>query len=264
MSTALATLGRSTLALAADSGAMVRLLGGAAQGLFVAPWRGRRVSLRATVAQLARAGSDALPLVALLNFLVGMIIALQSAYQLDQFGATTLIPALVAISVTRELAPLLTAIIITGRFGSSITAELGTMSVSQEIDALTVMGIEPIEFLVVPRLAALAVALPCLVVFADAIGILGGMAVGLGVIGMGWQAYLDATLDALVLEDVATGLIKSLAFALVIGLVGCHQGLATRGGAEEVGRATTASVVRSIVLIIAADLLVTAFFYLGE
>jgi phospholipid/cholesterol/gamma-HCH transport system permease protein len=126
------------------------------------------------------------------------------------------------------------------------------------------MGIEPIEFLVVPRLAALAVALPCLVVFADAIGILGGMAVGLGVIGMGWQAYLDATLDAMVLEDVATGLIKSLAFALVIGLVGCHQGLATRGGAEEVGRATTASVVRSIVLIIAADLLVTAFFYLGE
>lgn len=262
MNGALATVGRASLGIVADSGAMVRLLGAALAGLVLGPLRGERVRWRATVVQLARAGSDSLPLVALINLLVGMIIALQSAYQLEQLGASALVPDLVAISVTRELAPLLTAIILTGRFGSSITAELGTMSVSQEIDALTVMGIDPVRFLVVPRMVALAVALPCLVVFSDVIGILGGLVVAVGLIGMGAQAYGAATFDALVFEDVVTGLVKSVVFAVLIGLVGCHQGLATRGGAEEVGRSTTTSVVRAIVLIIAADLFVTALFYL--
>jgi phospholipid/cholesterol/gamma-HCH transport system permease protein len=176
-------------------------------------------------------------------------------------GAARLVASLVAISITRELAPLLTAIVVAGRFGSAIAAELGTMKVSQEIDALTVMGIDPVSFLVVPRLVALALTLPCLTIFADVIGILGGLVVAVGVLEMGPSGYITLTFDSLVLEDIVTGLVKSLAFAGIIGLVGCHQGLKTTGGAEEVGHATTAAVVRSIVLIIGADLLVTALFY---
>ena len=191
-----------------------------------------------------------------------MIMALQSAYQLRQLGAMDLVAGLVAISITRELAPLLVAIIVAGRFGSAIAAELGTMQVSQEIDALDVMGIDPVSFLVVPRLLALIASLPCLILFADVIGILGGQTVASGILGIGGDRYVALTLDALVLEDIYTGLVKGLAFAGIIGLVGCHQGLSTRGGAEEVGRSTTASVVRSIVLVIAADLFVTVLFYL--
>jgi phospholipid/cholesterol/gamma-HCH transport system permease protein len=172
------------------------------------------------------------------------------------------VASLVAISVTRELAPLLTAIVVAGRFGSAIAAELGTMRVSQETDALIVMGIDPVSFLVVPRLVALMITLPCLTVFADVVGILGGQLVAVTVLEMGVGGYAALTFDALVLEDILTGLVKSVAFAAIIGLVGCHQGMNTRGGAEEVGRATTASVVRSIVLMICADLFVTAIFFL--
>ena len=218
--------------------------------------------LQAGIVQTARAGNGSLPLVALICFLVGMIMALQSAHQLRQLGAMDLVAGLVAISITRELAPLLVAIIVAGRFGSAVAAELGTMQVSQEIDALNVMGIDPVSFLVVPRLLALIAALPCLIVFADIIGILGGQTVATGLLGIGGDRYIALTLDALVLEDIYTGLVKGLAFATIIGLVSCHQGLSTRGGAEEVGRSTTASVVRSIVLVVGAGLFVTVLFYL--
>jgi len=187
--------------------------------------------------------------------------ALQSAYQLRQLGATDLVAGLVAVSLTRELAPLLTAIVVTGRFGSAIAAELGTMRVTQEIDALQVMGLSPISFLVVPRLVALVITLPCLAIFADVIGILGGQVIAVTALGIGPDRYVALTLDALVLQDIYTGLLKATAFGAVIGLVGCHEGLKTTGGAEEVGRSTTSAVVRSIVLVIAVDLFATALFY---
>ncbi len=211
--------------------------------------------------QSVRAGYSSLPLVALICFLVGMIMVLQSAYQLQELGALDMVASLVGISVTRELAPLLTAVIVSGRVGSAIAAELGTMQVSQEVDAMKVMGIDPVSFLVVPRLIALLIALPCLTVFGDVIGILGGQFVAVTVLEMSASHYSALTLDALVLEDIYTGLVKAVAFAVIIGLVGCHQGLSTFGGADEVGRSTTAAVVRSIVLVIAADLLVTALFF---
>ena len=254
-------VGHSTLSLLADTGAIWRLVVAASSRFALGLLRRERIRSRATILQMVRAGYSSLPLVTLICFLVGMIMALQSAYQLRQLGATDLVPSLVAISITRELAPLLTAIVVAGRFGSAIAAELGTMKVSQEIDALTVMGIDPVSFLVVPRLTALIVTLPCLVVFADVVGILGGLTVATGVLGIGAGRYVSLTFDALVLEDVIAGLVKAAAFAGIIGLVGCHQGLQTRGGAEEVGRATTTSVVRSIVLIIGADLFVTALFF---
>jgi phospholipid/cholesterol/gamma-HCH transport system permease protein len=218
--------------------------------------------LETVVAQASRAGHGSLPLVALICFLVGMIMALQSAYQLERLGGVEFVADLVALAMTRELAPLLAAIIVAGRIGSAIAAELGTMRVSQEVDALEVMGIDPVSFLVVPRLVALTLTLPCLTIFADLLGILGGLVVGVSILGLGATGYMARTVDALLLEDILTGLIKSLVFAGIVGFVGCFQGLRTRGGAEAVGHSTTAAVVRSIVLIVGADLFVTAMFYL--
>jgi len=261
LSAAIRFVGQSTLNLLADTGAIWRLAVSSSTNFVRGLVRRERIRGRATLEQLVRSGYSSLPLVGLICFLVGMIMALQSAYQLRDLGAIDLVPSLVAISITRELAPLLAAIVVAGRFGSAIAAELGTMKVSQEIDALTVMGIDPVSFLVVPRLAALIVSLPCLTIFADVIGIVGGLAVSAATLGIGASRYISLTVDSLVLQDIFTGLVKAVAFAGIIGLIGCHQGLATRGGAEEVGRSTTASVVRSIVLIIGADLFVTAMFY---
>jgi phospholipid/cholesterol/gamma-HCH transport system permease protein len=213
------------------------------------------------VQQMREAGNRSLPLVALISALIGMILALQSAYQLQQFGATSLVADLVAISVTRELAPLLAAIVVAGRVGSAIAAELGTMRVSEEIDALTVIGIDPVAFLVVPRVLGLLVTLPCLTTFSDALGILGGFVVATLGLGLAPLPYLRASLDALVLEDIFGGLLKAACFALLIGLVGCQRGLSVRGGPEQVGRATTSAVVTSILLVIVADLGVTALLY---
>lgn len=253
--------GQAGRSLLAGTGSLWRLAMTASARLLIGPFQGERIRFRAIIDQGVLAGTRSLPLTAMVAVLTGMIMALQSAYQLQEMGAQDLVANLVAISVTRELAPLLTAIIVAGRFGSAIAAELGTMKVSQEVDALTVMGIDPIQFLVVPRLVALAICLPCLTIFSDVVGILGGMGVAVYGIGLNAGSYLSNTLQALVLEDVLAGLVKSFAFALIIGLIGCHKGLTTRGGAEEVGRSTTASVVHSIVLIIAADLFVTATFY---
>jgi len=257
----LRAIGGSTRDFIGDTGSLARLGLSAAERTLVGPFRGERVRLRATVTQAVRAGVDSLPLVALICFLVGMIMALQSAYQLRQLGAMDLVAGLVAVSITRELAPLLTAIVVTGRYGSAIAAELGTMKVTQEIDALQVMGLNPVTFLVVPRLVALVVTLPCLAIFADVIGIVGGQVIAVTGLGLRPDRYVALTLDSLVLQDVHTGLIKAAAFGAIIGLVGCHEGLKTSGGAEEVGRSTTSAVVRSIVLIIATDLFATALFY---
>ncbi len=257
---AMQRVGEATIGVLDDTGEMWRLATATVRR-FGADVLSRRLRFEASLLQLIRAGNRSLPLVALLCTLVGMIMALQGAYQLEKMGATNLVPALVAITVVRELAPLLVAIIVTGRVGSAIAAELGSMRVSQELDALTVMGLDPIGYLVVPRCLALLIAMPCLTVFADIVAILGGMFVGTTILGMGLPNYGLLTLDALQLQDVFTGLVKSTFFALIIGLVACHQGLTTRGGAVGVGQATTTSVVRSILLTILADLFVTAWFF---
>lgn len=225
------------------------------------PFQGQPLRYRATVEQTLRVGNQSLSLVALIAALMGIILALQSAAQLRQVGATHLVAGLVAVSVTRELGPLMTAILVAGRAGSSIAAELGTMKVSEEIDALEVIGLDPVGFLVLPRILALLVAVPCLTLFADLVGILGGCLAAVGVLGLSGGAYLADTGAVLVLEDLWGGVLKALAFGGIIGLVACEQGLSTRGGAEAVGSSTTTTVVRSIVLIIAADLFVTALLF---
>jgi phospholipid/cholesterol/gamma-HCH transport system permease protein len=213
------------------------------------------------VRQLIRAGNESLPLVALIAALMGIILALQSAHQLRTLGATHLVADLVAVSITRELGPLMTAILVAGRVGAAFAAELGTMKVSEEIDALTVIGIDPVHYLVVPRLGALLIAVPCLAVFANLVGILAGAGVGVLALGLGAGGYFADSLAAIELEDLWGGVLKALVFGGIIGLVACQQGLGTRGGADEVGRSTTAAVVRSIVLIIAADMFVTAVLF---
>ena len=253
-------VGDTTLGMLSDTGEISELAWQTAKRVVREPLEGR-LRVAEFLDQTIRAGNASLPLVALLVSLIGMIMALQGAYQLDKLGALNYVPSLVGVSMTRELAPLLVAIIVAARVGSAIAAELGTMQVSEEVDALKVMGIDPISFLVVPRVAGLLVALPCLTIFADVVGMLGGMVVGVGALGLGTTSYVQLTVDSLIMQDIVTGLIKSFAFAAIIGLIGCHQGLSTRGGAEQVGRSTTQSVVRSIVLIIGADLFVTALFY---
>lgn len=257
-------VGAGALALLVEGGRLWQLAAAAAKQSVVGPFRGRPLRLRAMVLQVIRAGNESLPLVALIAALIGLILALQSAHQLRQLGAVHLVADLVAVSITRELGPLMTAILVAGRVGSSIAAELGTMKVSEEIDALTVMGIDPISFLVVPRLVALVVAVPCLTLFADVIGIVAGCVVGNLALGLGVTGYLADSVAALTLEDLWGGVLKALAFGGIIGLVGCQQGLDTRGGADEVGASTTRAVVRSIVLIIVADLFVTALLFLRQ
>lgn len=260
---ALSEVGRAVRHFLTEAGAIARMAAAAGSRLLLNPLRGEPIRWRQTIHQAVEAGNRSLPLVALLCFLVGMIVALQSAYQLRTFGASVLVADLVAVSMSRELGPLLTAIIVTGRFGSAIAAQLGTMRVTQEVDALEVMGFDTVSFLVVPRLVALIATLPCLTVFADVVGVGGGLLVGTGILGIGSEAYLSRTAEALTFQDIYAGLAKSVAFAAVIGLVGCHKGLATRGGPEQVGRATTVTVVRSIILIVFVDLFVTALFYVG-
>ncbi|MBI4575914.1 MAG: MlaE family lipid ABC transporter permease subunit [Planctomycetes bacterium] len=221
-------------------------------------WRWDRLAM-----ELERVGTAGAPIVCLIAFLMGLIMAFQAAAQLRQFGADIFCADLVGVAITRELGPLMAAIVVAGRSGSAIAAELGTMVVGQEVDALVSMGIRPAPYLVVPKVLALAIALPCLAALADLVGVLGGFTIGVGVLGLGPGLYLEQTARAVLPLDVLTGLVKACVFGLIVAMVGCRQGLAVEGGAEGVGRATTSSVVQAIVWIIVADGLFTAlFFYL--
>jgi phospholipid/cholesterol/gamma-HCH transport system permease protein len=172
-----------------------------------------------------------------------------------------LVASAVAISMTRELGPLMTAIMVIGRSGSAFAAEIGTMKVNEEIDALETMALEPARFLVAPKFLAMLLMMPCLTTWSDFMGILGGGLFGVTNAGFTWTTYLHATIDAMTLRDVVTGLIKSVMFGLVITAVGCHEGFSTGLGSEEVGRSTTSAVVKSIFLVIAVDLVFTSIFY---
>jgi phospholipid/cholesterol/gamma-HCH transport system permease protein len=222
----------------------------------------RRMRWAALAEQATDIGARALRIVALIVFLVGLTVAFQAAYQLRQFGAAIFVADLTAVSVVREMGPLMTAILVAGRSGSSIAAEIATMKVSEEIDALHVMGMDPIEFLAAPRLLALILVMPLLTVLADVVGIFGGFLVGVVYLDLAGPAFLHQALGALSPFDVVSGTIKAMAFAYGIGLIGLYYGLRVRGGASEVGRTTTASVVASIFYIIVADCFFSVVFYI--
>ncbi len=246
-------------------GALTKLGGRAAYFTFVAPFQGKQLRLQRAVSQAMQTGVGALPILSLITFFIGLILALQSAYELRRFGAMNFVASAVAISMTRELGPLITAIVVIGRSGSAFAAEIGKMKVTEEIDALETMAIDPIHFLVTPKFIAMIVMLPCLTIWANFMGILGGSLFGVAKADFTFWTYIHASLDALFLRDIATGLIKSVMFGVTITAVGCHEGLSTGAGAEQVGRSTTRAVVVSIFLVVLVDLVFTAlFFFLSQ
>ena len=248
-------IGEATVTGLAYIGALARLTGGAARTVFVEPTHGRRLLSRA-VHEAVGCGVLAIPIVSLISFFVGTIL-----YELRRLGAIQFVANAVAISMTRELGPLMTAIVVIGRSGSAYAAELGTMKVNEEIDALETMALEPVPFLVAPKFLAMILMMPCLTTWSDFMGVCGGGFFGVTNAGFTWATYFRATLNALVLRDILTGLVKSVMFGLVITAVGCQEGFSTGLGSEEVGRSTTAAVVKSIFLVVAVDLIFTSAFY---
>jgi phospholipid/cholesterol/gamma-HCH transport system permease protein len=246
-------------------GSLATLAGRAAYFTFIGPFQGKQLRFQRAVGQAMEAGVRALPILSLITFFIGLILALQAAYELRRFGAMSYVASAVALSMTRELGPLITAVIVIGRSGSAFAAELGTMKVTEEIDALETMAISPVSFLVAPKFMAMVLMLPCLTIWANFMGVLGGSLFGVLQADFTFERYITASLDALFLRDVVTGLIKSFMFGITITAVGCHEGLSTGGGAEQVGRSTTRAVVMSIFLVILVDLVFTMLFYfLGE
>ncbi|MDE3179422.1 MAG: ABC transporter permease [Acidobacteriota bacterium] len=255
-------VGVETLKGLAYVGGLARLAGESAYITFVGPFRGGRLRPQRAIHQAMAVGIEAVPIVSLISFFVGLIIALQSAYELGRLGAIRFVADAVAISIVRELGPLITAIIVIGRSGSAFAAEIGTMEVTEEVDALETMAIRPVAFLVAPKFLAMLVMLPCLTIWADVMGVMGGCVFGIAGANFTLLSYIQATRDALAFGDIVTGLVKSALFSVVITAVGCKEGFSTGAGAEEIGRSTTAAVVKSIFLVIAVDLVFTALFYL--
>ncbi|MBS2019467.1 MAG: MlaE family lipid ABC transporter permease subunit [Deltaproteobacteria bacterium] len=257
---ALDQIGEATLALVEGGKGVLGFVGSMVLALGAMIRRPRSGHLREVPPLVERAGADAVPIVLLINFLVGFVMAYQSARQLKLYGANVFVADLVGISATRELAPLMTAIIVCGRSGAGFAAEIGTMKVNEELDALRTIGLGPFGWLVVPRAIALILVVPLLTLLADFIAIGGGLVVAATSLDVTPRGYLNETLKAVAGWDIATGLLKSVVFAMTITLVSCQQGFAASGGAESVGRRTTGTVVSCLFAIVILDALATVVF----
>lgn len=220
----------------------------------------RRIRWRHIFYNLQTAGFEALPITGLLSFLMGIVIAYQGAEQLQRFGANIYVADLVGLTMVRELSPLLTAIIVAGRSGSAYTAQIGTMTVTEEVDALRTIGVGPFELLVLPKMLALIIALPLLTVYTDVTGVLGGMVMARAQLDVGFGTFFDRLDDAISLTSYLIGVGKAPVFAVIIALVGCYQGFRVTGSADSVGRQTTVSVVQAIFLVIVTDALFSIIF----
>lgn len=261
MKAILGWLGRGFIFWLEETSRLWSLMCASFNWMVVAPFRGKGVKRNLVTTQMVEIGTNSLGIVFLMSLFMGMVLALQTAYQLKKFGALVYVASLLAVAFVREIGPLLTAIVVAGRSGSAMAAELGTMKVSEEIQALETMGVNPVRYLVVPRLMAILVMLPCLTIFADVVGMIGGGVVGTQILGIPGGLYFQKSVDFLVMKDLVTGLTKSFVFAGIIALVGCFNGLMVEGGAEGVGHATTKSVVVAIISIIVADCFFTGLFY---
>jgi phospholipid/cholesterol/gamma-HCH transport system permease protein len=255
----LEALGRRTVAAVDELGYVAALLGEAIYWIAAGPFRKQAVKVPAIFAQMMSIGIAAAPIVFILSFSIGVMLAIQGIHTLKTFGAESQVVVGIALSETREFGALITGIVIAGRSGSALAARLGTMQVNQEIDALRVMGINPVRYLVSPALLAMLIMVPTLTFFADLAGLLGGAVYCALELGLSYSAYADRTIEVLAVDDVMQGLIKSGVFATIIALIGVSNGFAVAGGAEGVGRATTRSVVLAISYIVIADMLFTYF-----
>lgn len=253
-------LGRSTIAACSQTLALLGFVGESAVAFARSVANPSRFRWRPVLFNLRSAGFDALPIVGLLSFLLGIVVAYQGADQLRQYGANIFVVDLVGLSMLREFAPLITAIIIAGRSGSAYAAQIGTMSVTEEIDAMRTLGIAPLELLVLPKIIALLIALPLLTVFADVLGVAGGMIMASTQLDVGFAEFLERFGHAVSVTAFLVGICKAPVFAVIIAVVGCFQGFQTKGGADSVGRQTTRSVVQSIFLVIVADALFSVAF----
>jgi phospholipid/cholesterol/gamma-HCH transport system permease protein len=245
--------GAATVAAGSQAWAMLQFVGETGMAALLCLRHPGRIRWRPVAFNIRSAGLDALPIVGLLAFLLGVVVAYQGAGQLRSFGANIFVVDLVGLSMLREFAPLITAIIVAGRSGSAYAAQIGTMVVTEEMDALRTIGIAPQELLVLPKLLALVIALPLLTVFADVLGVMGGMLMAQARLGVGFAEFLERFVKAVALRDYLVGICKAPVFAALIVLVGCFQGFRTQGGADGVGQQTTRSVVLSIFLVIVVD-----------
>lgn len=258
--TRLARFGRSVVALGGHGLALLSFVGECTLvgvDLLLHP---TRIRWRPILFNVRTAGFDALPIVGLLGFLLGVVVAYQGAEQLQRYGANIFIADLIGLSMLREFAPLITAIIVAGRSGAAYAAQIGTMSVTEEIDAMRTIGVAPIEMLVWPKLVALVIALPLLTVFADGFGVLGGMIMAHVQLDVSFPEFLERFVTAISITDYLIGIAKAPVFAVLIVVIGCFQGFRTHGGADSVGSHTTRSVVQSIFLVIVADALFSVAF----
>lgn len=232
--------------------------------IFVAPFRGKPLRVYPVVQQMVRIGVQAIPMTALTSLSIGLTLAMQAAGELSRMGATDMVPELIGMSLLRELGPLLVGVVVIGRSGSAVTAEIGTMKVSEEIEALEAMAINPVRYLVVPRFIAMLVMLPVITVFGMYIGFAGGWTICRFALDMSTELYLIRILESVSLTDLWSGMLKSLVFAWLIIGIACSTGLGVRGGAEGVGKATTQSVVKSIIAMLIANAVLTAIFFVFE
>jgi len=239
----------------------LRHCGSVGYWLIIAPFRSRPYRMPLVFAQIVRIGVHAVPMTALTSLTIGVVLAMQSAAQLSKMGASVFVPGLVSSSLVKELAPLVTAIIVIGRSGSSVTAELGTMKVSEEIEALEVMAVHPMSYLILPRFLAMVIMMPLLTVFAIYVGMFGGWLIAHFALDMSSAFYVSHALDYVAIRDLGIGLFKSLVFGVLVITIACHIGLNVGGGAEGVGLATTRSVVVSLLSIFVANAVLTALFF---
>ncbi len=259
-----ANLGRAAVGGCASAGeqalAMLAFVGETAVAMSRCVAHPRLIRWRAVAFNVRSAGVNALPIVGLLAFLLGVVVAYQSADQLRRYGANIFVADLIGISMLREFAPLITAIIIAGRSGSAYAAQIGTMAVTEEIDAMRTLGLSPQELLVMPKLLAMLIVMPLLTVFADVLGVLGGMVLARAQLGVGFAEFTDRLVKAIGMSTYLVGIAKAPVFGAIIVMVGCFQGFRTQGGADSVGRQTTRSVVQSIFMVIVADAVFSVIF----
>ncbi len=246
-------LGDGTIHIASEFRSLATFIGAVCLGLLHVCRHPRSLRTDDTFLYMQKTGVDALPIILLISFLVGLIMAFTAAVQLEQFGANIYVASLVSLMMTRELGPIMTAIIVAGRSGSAFAAEIGTMKVSEEVDALFTMGFDTVRFLAVPKIVATVLVVPLLTLFSDLFAILGGLVVGVFMLDLTVNSYVAQTVKTLSLFDVFFGLSKSAIFAFLIAWIGCFRGFQVKGGAASVGESTTSAVVSGIFLIILSD-----------